>query len=213
MSIAVKICGIREPAHLPVIAKAGARYVGFVLYPRSPRAVTLENLVNLLAQTPPSLETVALCVDPDDELLQRLAQMQRLDMLQLHGRETPQRVAAIRSLWQRPIMKALSVARAEDLAVANDYAPLVEQFLFDAKPPEGGLPGGNALAFDWQILAGRTFPKPWLLAGGLTPENVAQAIAISGAKQVDVSSGVEDAPGQKSADKIMAFCQSVMRTV
>lgn len=208
MTIAVKICGISEPAHLPIIAKAGARYVGFVLYPRSPRHVSIEVLAHLLTQTPPGLKTVALCVDPDDELVQRLARLPRLEMLQLHGGETPQRVAAIRSLWQRPIMKALSVARAEDLAVANDYAPLVEQFLFDAKPPEGGLPGGNALAFDWQILAGRTFPKPWLLAGGLTPENVAQAIAISGAKQVDVSSGVEDAPGQKSADKIMTFCQA-----
>lgn len=209
MTIAVKICGVSDPSHLPVIAKAGARYVGFVLYARSPRAVTLDTLNNLLAQTPPTLQTVALSVDPDDELIQRLARFPRLDMLQLHGRETPQRVAALRSLWQRPIMKVLSVARTEDLAVVNDYAPLVEQFLFDAKPPEGGLPGGNALAFDWQILAGRTFPKPWLLAGGLTPDNVAQAIEISGAKQVDVSSGVEDAPGQKSADKIMAFCQAV----
>lgn len=209
MTIAVKICGVSDPSHLPVIAKAGARYVGFVLYARSPRAVTLDTLNNLLAQTPPTLQTVALSVDPDDELIQRLARFPRLDMLQLHGRESPQRIAAIRSLWQRPIMKALSVARAEDLSAANAYAPLVEQFLFDAKPPEGGLPGGNALAFDWQILAGRSFPKPWLLAGGLTPDNVAQAIEISGAKQVDVSSGLEDAPGQKSADKIMAFCQAV----
>ena len=206
--INVKICGVTDPAHLPVIAKAGARYVGFVLYPRSPRAVTLEALASLLAQTPPNLETVALCVDPDDELIQRLTRLSRLNMLQLHGHETPQRVAAIRSLWQRPIMKALSLTQAEDLAAASAYAPLVEQFLFDAKPPEGGLPGGNALAFDWQILAGRTFPKPWLLAGGLTAANVAQAIAISGAKQVDVSSGVEDAPGKKSAGKIMTFCEA-----
>lgn len=207
MSIAVKICGISDPTHLPVIAKAGARYAGFVLYPRSPRAVTPEILANLLAQTPPGLQTVALCVDPDDELIQRLARLQGLAMLQLHGSESPQRVAAIRSLWQRPIMKALSVARVEDLSAAHNYAPLVDQFLFDAKPPEGGLPGGNALAFDWQILSGQSFPKPWMLAGGLTPENVAQAIAISGAKQVDVSSGVEDAPGKKSPDKIRAFCQ------
>ncbi|MBP7252710.1 MAG: phosphoribosylanthranilate isomerase, partial [Alphaproteobacteria bacterium] len=144
MSIAVKICGISEPAHLPIIVKAGARYTGFVLYPRSPRYVSLEALAHLLTQTPPSLKTVALCVDPDDELVQRLARLPRLDMLQLQGHETPQRIAALRSHWQRPIMKALSVARAEDLAAADDYVPLVEQFLFDPKPPEGGLPGGNA---------------------------------------------------------------------
>ncbi len=213
MSIAVKICGITEPAHLPIIAKAGARYVGFVLYPRSPRHVSLEELGNLLNQTPQSLKTVALCVDPDDELVQRLARLPRLDMLQLHGRETPQRVAALRALWQRPIMKAVSVSRAEDFVVTKDYAPLVEQFLFDAKPPEGGLPGGNALAFDWQILAGSTFPKPWLLAGGLTPDNVAQAVQISDAKQVDVSSGIEDTPGKKSVEKIMAFCRAAQGAI
>lgn len=208
MSAAVKICGIKEPETLHAVARYGARYAGFVLYPRSPRHLTIEQLAPLLAQAASSLRTVALCVDPDDDMLRQLARLPRLDMLQLHGDEQPQRVAAIRSICPKAVMKALPIATSADLAAVTPYLPLVEQFLFDAKPPSGGLPGGNALAFDWRILSGQVFQRPWLLAGGLTPENVAEAISISGATQVDVSSGVESGPGVKSVEKITAFCRA-----
>jgi len=208
VTIAIKICGITEPTAIHAAARYGARYVGFVLYPRSPRAVTLEQARSLLAQVPRDIQAVALCVDPDDALLADLARLPRLDMIQLHGQETPHRVAAIRAMLHVPLMKALPIARAEDLTAVADYTPLVEQLLFDAKSPAGGLPGGNALAFDWRVLAGRSFPRPWLLAGGLTAENVATAITISGATAVDVSSGVEDSPGVKNPEKIAGFCQA-----
>jgi phosphoribosylanthranilate isomerase len=208
--IAIKICGITEPTALHAAAAAGARYVGLVFYPRSPRAVTVPQARDVLRQTPAGLQTVALCVDPDDALLAELATVAGLDMLQLHGAETPRRVAAIQTIIQRPILKALPVATAADFAPVASYAPLVAQFLFDAKPASGALPGGNALAFDWRLLAGRSFPRPWFLAGGLNPDNVAAAISISGATQVDVSSGVEDPPGHKHAGKIATFCQRAL---
>jgi phosphoribosylanthranilate isomerase len=189
-------------------ARFGARTVGFVFYPRSPRAVTLEQAKTLLSSVPSTLKTVALCVDADDTLIAQLAKLERLDMLQLHGAETPKRVAAIRSIWNRSVMKALPIATADDCTAAALYAPLVDLFLFDAKPPAGGLPGGNALAFDWKLLAGKSFTRPWMLAGGLTPDNVAEAIEISGAQMVDVSSGVESSPGVKSIEKITAFCRA-----
>ncbi len=208
MKTAVKICGIKEPETLHTAARHGARYAGFVLYPRSPRHITLEQMATLLQQAAPALRTVALCVDPDDDTLRQLAKLPRLDLLQLHGTETPQRIAAMRSIWPKAVMKALPIAASADLAAVTPYVPLVDQFLFDAKPPAGGLPGGNALAFDWRILAGQIVPRPWLLAGGLTPENVAEAVAISGAAQVDVSSGVESSPGVKDLAKIAAFCRA-----
>lgn len=212
MRAAVKICGITEPHAINAAAQFGARSVGFVFYPRSLRAVTLEQARILLAAVPSTLKTVALCVDADDTLIAQLAKLERLDMLQLHGTETPRRVAAIRSIWNRAVMKALPIASADDCAAAALYAPLVDQFLFDAQPPAGGLPGGNALAFDWTLLAGKSFTRPWMLAGGLTPDNVGEAIGISGAQMVDVSSGVESSPGVKSIEKIAAFCRAAGNT-
>lgn len=208
MSVAVKICGITAAPAIHAAAQAGARYVGLVFYPPSPRAVTLPQARDLLQQIPNSLKSVALCVDPTDELLTELMALKRLDMLQLHGSETPRRVAAIKAHTNLPIIKALPIATAEDFDAAIPYGPLIDMFLFDAKPPPGALPGGNALAFDWRIMAGRSFPRPWMLAGGLTPDNIAEAIRISGAMMVDVSSGVEEAPGVKSPTKITAFCQA-----
>lgn len=206
MSAAVKICGVKTVEAIGAAAQSGAHYIGLVFHPSSPRHVRLEQAQALLRQLPPSLLAVALCVDPEDKLLQELARLERLDMLQLHGTETPRRIAALRAIWPKPVMKALPVARAEDLAAAASFAPVVDQYLFDAKPSAGGQPGGNGLAFDWQLLAGQNFPHPWMLAGGLTPDNVAAAVKASGAKMVDVSSGVEDAPGHKSLTKIAAFC-------
>ncbi len=209
MSVAVKICGVKTLDTISAAAQSGAHYIGLVFYPSSPRHVRLEQAQALLRQVPPNLLTVALCVDPEDTLLQELSRLERLDMLQLHGTETPRRIAALRAVWRKPVMKALPIARREDLTAATDYAPVVDQYLFDAKPHANSLPGGNGLAFDWQLLAGQNFKHPWMLAGGLTPENVSAAIKASGAKMVDVSSGVEDAPGHKSLTKIAAFCAAV----
>ena len=132
-------------------------------------------------------------------------------MLQLHGAESPERVSEVKARYGLPVMKAVGVAGPEDLAALDEYVKVADQILVDAKPPKaGGLPGGNGLAFDWRLIAGRRWPVPWMLAGGLTPDNVAQAIAMTGARQVDVSSGVESAPGVKDADLIMAFCTTAL---
>lgn len=207
MSVAIKICGINEPVGLQAAVRSGAQLVGFVFYPPSPRAVNLATALELAARTPNEINKVGLFVNPTNDALQAVISHRLLDMIQLHGQETPRRVAEIAALAGLPLMKALPVASAEDFAAVADYAPLIAQLLFDAKPPVGAaLPGGNAVAFDWRILAGRSFPRPWMLAGGLTTENVAEAIRISGAAMVDVSSGVEDRLGVKNPDKIAAFC-------
>ncbi len=210
MPIIIKICGINEPSGLQAAVRNGARYVGFVFFPASPRAITAETAHELIAKTPNGINKVGLLVNPTDDALKAIAGL-RLDLLQLHGNETPRRVAEIGALTGMPLIKALPVAGSEDFAAVPDYAPLVTHFLFDAKAPAGAvMPGGNATAFDWRILAGWSFPRPWLLAGGLTPENVTEAIRISGATMVDVSSGVEDRPGVKNPDKIAAFCAAVL---
>ena len=208
MSVAVKICGINDAAGLDAAVKAGARFAGFVFYARSPRCVTMEQARGLLLRVPGHMTAVGLCVDPDDGMLGEMAGLKGLGMVQLHGAESARRAAAVRQMTGMKVMKALAVARAEDLAAADVFMPVVDQLLFDARPPDGGLPGGNALAFDWRLMVGRTFSKPWMLAGGLTPENVAEAVAISGAAMVDVSSGVEDRPGVKNVAKITAFCRA-----
>jgi phosphoribosylanthranilate isomerase len=206
----IKICGLKNPAMMLRATQAGAYYLGFVLYPASPRAVNLIELRELLRQKPARARSVALVVDADDVLLQALANLPELDYLQLHGQETPRRVAAIAALTKKPLIKALPIATSEDFASIPAYAPLLESFLFDAKPASGSRPGGNAVAFDWRLLAGQSFAKPWFLAGGLTPSNVAEAIRISGASRVDVSSGVERSVGVKDAALIDTFCQQVL---
>lgn len=209
MPITIKICGINEPVGLQAAVRNGAQLVGFVFYPPSPRAVSLATALELATRTSNEIIKVGLFVNPTNDALQAITSHRLLDMIQLHGQETPRRVAEIAALTELPLMKALPVSSAEDFAAVADYAPLVAQFLFDAKPPAGAaLPGGNATAFDWRILVGRSFPRPWMLAGGLTPKNVADAIRISGATMVDVSSGVEDRPGVKNAAIIAAFCQA-----
>ncbi|MGB4100541.1 MAG: phosphoribosylanthranilate isomerase [Alphaproteobacteria bacterium] len=209
MHVAVKICGINDPAGLQAAVKGGARALGLVFFPPSPRAVSVEKARELTAIIPGHINKVGLFVNPNDDALMAVKNL-NLNMIQLHGNETPRRVADIHALTGLPIMKALPVAGIEDFAAVPDYAPLVAQFLFDAKAPAGAaIPGGNATAFDWRLLAGRSFPRPWMLAGGLTPDNVATALRISGAAMVDVSSGVEDSPGIKNPDKIAAFCAAV----
>jgi phosphoribosylanthranilate isomerase len=204
--IRVKICGLREAAHVDAAVQAGAAYVGFVFFPKSPRNIALEAAAILAARVPPDVAKVGLTVDMDDAALDRLVAAVPLDMLQLHGTESPDRVLAVRARYGLPVMKAVGIAGESDLPALADYGRVADQLLVDAKPPPGAaLPGGNAVAFDWRLIAGRRWPVPWMLAGGLTPENVAQAIRLTGARQVDVSSGVESAPGVKDAGKIAAF--------
>lgn len=207
MSIRVKFCGLRRPEDVAAAAAAGAGYVGFVFFPKSPRNVDISTARALALEVPPGIAKVALTVNAADEALDAILREVPLDMLQLHGGETPERVAEVRARFGLPVMKAIGVAEAADLDQIDRYAPVADQLLIDAKPPKGAdLPGGNGLAFDWRLLQGRKYwTRPWMLAGGLTPENVAEAARLTGARQVDVSSGVESAPGEKDAAKIAAF--------
>jgi phosphoribosylanthranilate isomerase len=203
----VKICGLRDAASMRAAVDAGASYVGLVFFPKSPRNVTIDEAAALAQAVPPGVAKVALVVDADDALLDAITAKVPIDIFQLHGHETPERVSAIRARYGLPVMKAVGVAGPDDLAALDDYAKVADQILVDAKPPkDADLPGGNGLSFDWRLIAGRRWPVPWMLAGGLTPENVGQAIALTGAMQVDVSSGVEAAPGIKDLALIAAFC-------
>jgi len=208
LALDAKICGLSTPESLAVAVAAGAAYVGLNFYPPSPRAVTLAQAAALARQVPERVRRVGLVVDADDAFLGELMRQVPLELLQLHGKETPQRVAEIRALTRCEVMKVIRVAEAADLAPAPAFLPVADQLMFDAKPPasmKGALPGGNAVAFDWQLLAGRSWPRPWMLAGGLTAENLADAVRITGARIVDVSSGVESAPGRKDPERIRAF--------
>lgn len=202
----VKICGLRDAENLAVAVEAGARFVGFVFFPKSPRAVTPEQAAVLASAVPMGIARVGLFVDPPDALLHEVLAQVPLDIVQLHGRESPERVAAVRALTGLPVMKAVGIAGPEDLPQLTEYGLTADMLLVDAKPPaDAKLPGGNGLAFDWRLLAGRRWLRPWMLAGGLTPENVADAVRLTKAPVVDVSSGVEQAPGIKDSALIRAF--------
>jgi len=207
MTVSVKFCGLSRPADIDAAIEAGARYVGFVHFPKSPRHLGIAEMAALARAVPPGVAKVLLTVDADDTVLDGILAQVPLDMLQLHGSESPERAAEVKARHGLPVMKAIGVAAATDLAQIDAYAPAVDQLLVDAKPPAGAdLPGGNGLAFDWQLLAGRKYwPCPWMLAGGLTPDNVAEAVRLTGARQVDVSSGVESAPGVKDAARMRSF--------
>jgi phosphoribosylanthranilate isomerase len=207
--VRVKICGLTDEAAVAAAAAAGAAYIGFVFFPRSPRAVTPGQAAALARAVPVGIAKVGLVVDAGDDALDSLLAAVPLDMLQLHGQETPARVAAVRARYGLPVMKAVGVATAADLPALDLQARTADQILVDARPSaDAALPGGNGLAFDWRLIAGRRWPGPWMLAGGLTPENVADAIRLTGARQVDVSSGVESAPGRKDPARIAAFIRA-----
>lgn len=204
--IRVKICGLRTQADVAAVAAAGAAYAGFVFFPKSPRHLTIAAARDLALAAPVGLAKVALTVDADDAALDAIVEAVPLDMLQLHGHESPDRVAEVRARYGLPVMKAVGVADEGDLAAIFDYSTVADQLLIDAKPPRtAALPGGNGLAFDWRLVAQRRWLRPWMLAGGLTPENVAEAVRLTNARQVDVSSGVESAPGVKDAARIAGF--------
>ena len=209
MSWTIKICGLKDPAALEAALQAGADMVGFVFFAMSPRGVTLEAARGLAEQVRRRAEIVALSVDASDAELEAIVAATAPDYLQLHGRESPERVAEIRRKFEISTLKALGVAESSDFALADAYRDAADALLIDAKPPKGAVrPGGNGVAFDWRLARNFHPRKPWLLSGGLDPSNVAQAIRLSATRAVDVSSGVESAPGVKDIEKIQAFVRA-----
>ena len=206
MSIEVKICGLTDAAAVKAVVEGGAAMCGFAFFPASPRNLTPKEAAELTKGVPEGVIRVGLTVDADDALLAEIALVAKVDMVQLHGAETPARTNEVRERFGLPVIKVLAVQGPDDLAAAEAYQGVADRLMFDAKPPEdASRPGGNARTFDWQVLKNQTFALPWLLAGGLTAENLIEAVKTSGAVAVDVSSGVEDAPGVKNVDKIRAF--------
>ena len=207
MTVAAKICGLSSEVAVAAAVEGGAAYLGFVFYPPSPRAVSPARAATLCAAVPSGVQRVGLFVDADDALIRAVLDAAPIDILQLHGHETPERVAEIKLRFYRPVMKAIAVAAPQDVLAAALYDEVADMLLFDAKPPrrEDALPGGNGLAFDWHLIAGHQWRPPWMLSGGLTAELLPEAVRISGASAVDVSSGVERRPGDKDPDKIRAF--------
>tara|TARA_R110000787_G_scaffold6861_16_gene23760 strand:+ start:1790 stop:2434 length:645 start_codon:yes stop_codon:yes gene_type:complete len=208
--LAIKICGLSTPDTVGAAVRAGASHIGFVHFAKSPRHVDAAQIAALAAIAPAHMEKVGVVVDPTDDLLAELTTSGALTALQLHGQENPQRAAAIRQRFDLPVWKAISVKTRADIDAATAYVGAVDLLLFDAKTPDGAaLPGGMGLRFDWTLLRGLSMPVPWGLSGGLSADNAAEAVRVTGAPLIDVSSGVESAPGIKSVDKIMAFCKAV----
>ena len=208
-AISVKICGLSTPETLDAAVEAGARYVGFVFFPPSPRSVTPEKAAELAQRVPAGVAKVGLVVAPDDALLDEISRIVPLDMIQVHKVDDPKRLAAIGARVGLPIIAAAPLEKPEDIDAALRIAEPAQMILFDAKPAQDAkLPGGNGISFDWRLLSTRRIPKPWMLAGGLTPENVAQAIALTGAKNIDVSTGVEVSPGEKDSERIAQFVRN-----
>ncbi|WP_119303549.1 phosphoribosylanthranilate isomerase [Dongia deserti] len=214
MTVSAKICGLKTPKTVAAAVAGGASLVGFNFYAKSPRSVDPATVKRLAADVPTTVRTVGVIVDENDARIAEILGACELDLLQLHGHETPERVAQIRARFGKQVIKAIPVSDAADLERAAAYEDVADYLMFDAKPPKSmanALPGGNALSFDWTLLAGRRLQRPWLLAGGLTPDNLIEAVRISGAPMVDVSSGVEDRPGEKNISKIKAFLDASRR--
>ena len=212
MSIDVKICGLKSSDAVEVAIDGGARYLGFVFFPSSPRCVTPRRMADLAADVPTGVTKVALVVDADDDALDDIVTNAPVDLLQMHGSESAGRVRAVKRRFGLPVMKTVSIAGPEDVDIAKRYEAAADRLLFDAKAPAGATrPGGNALTFDWELLDGQTWHLPWFLAGGLEAETLAEAVRVSGAQAVDVSSGVEDMPGVKNPAKIQNFLDAAAR--
>jgi phosphoribosylanthranilate isomerase len=209
MALAIKICGLSRPDTLEVALEAGADFVGFVFFPPSPRNLAIEAARPLGAQVRERAGKVALTVDANDDFIAAIVAALKPDMLQLHGKETPDRVVAVRTRFGLPVMKALPIANRADLAAIRPYSEVADRLLFDARPPaDATRPGGLGNTFDWTLLKGVDARVPWMLSGGLDPGNVIEAIAVTGATGVDVSSGVERAPGEKDPGRIRAFIRA-----
>ncbi|NKB18932.1 MAG: phosphoribosylanthranilate isomerase [Alphaproteobacteria bacterium] len=213
MTVQAKICGINTSDAMQAAIDGDTSYIGLVFYPPSPRAVTNVEAAVLAAMVPQSIKKVGLFVDIDDDQLANILKQTPLEVLQLHGKETPERVAAIKNATGLPVMKAIHIETAEDFENIGRYSDVADQILFDAKAPknlENALPGGNAISFDWSLFADHPWQDNWMLSGGLNADNVAEAVRISGAQAVDVSSGVESAPGKKDTKLIGAFLETVL---
>lgn len=207
--VAIKICGVKNAEAIDAAAHGGASHIGFNFFPKSPRYLTPQQLVLLAPRVPPTIKRVAILVEPDDALVEALLATRSLDALQLHGKETPERVAQLKARTGLDIWKVVSVKTAADLAAGTAYAGAADFLLYDAKTPDGAaLPGGMGQRFDWSLLAAHRPPLPWGLSGGLDPDNVADAIARTKTPLVDVSSGIESAPGVKDVGRIAAFCRA-----
>ena len=214
MTVLAKICGLKTPETVNAAVAGGASLLGFNFYGRSPRCVDPATVKQLAANMPAGVRTGGLLVDDSDARIAEILSNCDLDLLQLHGHETPERVTEIRARFGKPVIKVIAVSDAADLDRAAAYEDVADYLMFDAKPPKAmtnALPGGNALSFDWTLLSGRRFQRPWLLAGGLTADNLIEAVRISGAPMIDVSSGVEDRPGEKNLSKIKAFLDASRR--
>lgn len=212
MTVAAKICGVNSREALDAATAGAAAFVGFVFYARSPRYLTIPQAAALAAVTPKSVQRVGLFVDVDDATIEAVLKDAPLELLQFHGAETPARCRAAKARFGVPVMKAIKIGGPDDLAQATPFFDAADWLLFDAKTPpsmKNALPGGNAVTFDWTVLAGAKLPLPWMLSGGLTPDKVAEAVRVSGARAVDVSSGVESAPGRKDPARIAAFLAAV----
>tara|TARA_B100000676_G_scaffold313184_1_gene392040 strand:+ start:1744 stop:2394 length:651 start_codon:yes stop_codon:yes gene_type:complete len=212
MAVTAKICGINDPEAMRAAIAGGASHVGLVFYEPSPRSLSPGEAMALATVVPERVEKVGLFVDPENDQIDKTLLVVKLDMLQLHGDETPDRVRDLKARTGKRVMKVIKVSEPEDLVRAEAYVRIADALMFDAKPPKGmkeALPGGNAISFDWRILSECTWPLPWMLAGGLTKENVATAVELSGARIVDISSGVEDIPGRKKVEKITEFLRAV----
>lgn len=205
------MCGLRTPGDVAAAVDAGTAYIGFNYYAPSPRSVSFDEAASLAPEVPVGVMKVALVVNADDAFLDALTDAVPTDMIQLHGKETPARVAEVKARYGLPVMKAVGIATADDLPKIDAYAAVADQLLIDAKPPKDGfLPGGNGVTFDWRLLADRKYwSVPWMLAGGLTPDNVGEAVRLTGARQVDLASALESEPGVKDASKIAAFGAAV----
>lgn len=207
MTVAAKICGLSSAAAVAAAVEGGAAYVGFNFYLPSPRSVSPARAAELCAAVPSGIQRVGLFVDADDAAIRAVLEVAPIDMLQFHGSESPDRVADAKVRLRRPVIKAIAIAGPADVLAAARYEADADMLLFDAKPPRraDALPGGNGLAFDWALIAGRTWRRPWMLSGGLTAALLPEAVRISGAPAVDVSSGVERRPGDKDPDRIREF--------
>jgi phosphoribosylanthranilate isomerase len=206
MSVLIKICGLKTPAALDAALEGGADLVGFVFFPHSPRHIGFEAARMLGERVQNRARKVAVSVDANDELLKQCVAALKPDILQLHGRESPERVAVIRSRFGLPVMKAIPISQRSDVSSVHYYAKVADQLMFDARAPrEASRPGGHGKAFDWHLLENLALDVPFMLSGGLDAGNVEEALRITRADGVDVSSGVERAPGEKDVDLIRAF--------
>ena len=214
MAVDAKICGIKDIPALDAAVNGGARFVGLVFYPPSPRYVTPGAAAGLAERASDRVTKVGLTVDADDDTITSILGQVSLDMLQCHGNENPERIEQLKTRFGLPVMKAIGISEKEDVAQAGTFEACADWLLFDAKPPRSkpdALPGGNAMAFDWNLIAGGEWSRPWMVSGGLDADNVAAAVEITGTKVVDVSSGVEERPGIKSPARITAFLEAVRR--